>query len=49
MKELTLIEKNKVSGAKGPGIDPANAQIIKDIAIDAGTGAALTPGSPWIV
>ncbi|MEB7885391.1 E492 group microcin [Serratia fonticola] len=48
MKVLTANEIEMVSGASAPGIDPANAQVIKDIAIDAGIGAMLTPGAPWL-
>lgn len=48
MKVLSLNEIEMVSGASGPSIDPGNAQIIKDVAIDAGIGAAFTPGAPWI-
>ncbi|MFT8209734.1 MAG: hypothetical protein ACMZI0_02235 [Symbiopectobacterium sp.] len=39
MKELSSFEVDLVSGGNGPAIDPANAQIIKDITIDAGLGA----------
>ena len=48
MKELNYDELNMVSGGKGPGIDPANAQVLKDIAIDVGIGAALTPSAPMV-
>lgn len=41
MKVLSLNEIEMVYGASGPSIDPGNAQIIKDVAIDAGIGAAL--------
>jgi len=44
MKELILGELGLVSGANGP----SNAQVLKDIAIDAGLGAATTPLTPWV-
>ena len=48
MRKLILVEITMISGGSGPSIDPGNAQVLKDIAIDAGIGAALTPASPWI-
>lgn len=48
MKELTSCELNLVSGGNGPSIDPENAQILKDIAIDTALGAATTPLAPWV-
>lgn len=48
MKELILTETKMISGGNGPSIDPGNAQVLKDIAIDAGIGAALTPASSRI-
>lgn len=48
LNEIESVSGAAVSGAKGPGIDPGNAQIIKDIAIDAVLGAMFTPGAPWL-
>lgn len=48
MKVLNLNEIKMVSGASGPSIDPGNAQIIKDVGIDAGIGTMFTPATPWL-
>ncbi|MGK2889797.1 MAG: hypothetical protein ACSLEN_13975 [Candidatus Malihini olakiniferum] len=48
MKELSLFEIDLVSSGNSPAIDSANAQIIKDITIDAGLGALTTPATPWV-
>lgn len=44
MKTLDFLEMRSVTGAGAPN----NSQIVKDLAIDAGLGAAFTPGMPWI-
>lgn len=48
MRALSFNEMSMAFGAGGPSIDPGNAQVIKDIAIDAGIGAVFTPGAPWL-
>ncbi|ATA26495.1 hypothetical protein BIY26_21310 [Brenneria goodwinii] len=48
MRALNVYEIKMASAAGTPGIAPGNAQIIKDVAIDAGIGAAFTPGAPLI-
>ncbi len=46
MRALSFNEMSMDFVAGGPSIDPGNVQIIEDITIDAGLGAAFTLGTP---